>query len=41
MVDDKPRGGFRNGAGRPRKSVAKCHAKRGEVKEGNRWIKVQ
>ena len=41
LVDDKPRGGFRNGAGRPRKSVAKWHAKRGEVKEGNRWVKVQ
>ena len=41
LVDDKPRGGFRNGAGRPRNSVSKWHAKRGEIKEGNRWIKVQ
>lgn len=41
LVDDKPRGGFRNGAGRPRQSVAKWHAKRGEIKEGNHWIKVR
>lgn len=39
LVDDKQRGGFRKGAGRPKKSVSKWHAARGEVKEGGKWVK--
>ena len=40
LIDDKDRGGFRFGAGRPKDSVRKWHAKRGEIKEGNRWVKT-
>ena len=39
LVDDKERGGFRFGSGRPKNKVRKWHAARGEVKEGNRWVK--
>jgi hypothetical protein len=41
LVDDKPRGGIRNGAGRPTKKGRIWHAQRGEIKEGNKWIKDQ
>lgn len=39
LVDDKERGGFRFGSGRPKDTTRKWHAQRGEIKEGNRWIK--
>lgn len=39
LVDDKQRGGFRFGSGRPKDTTRKWHAARGEVKEGGRWIK--
>lgn len=39
LVDDKQRGGYREGAGRPKKSISKWHAQRGEYKEGGKWVK--